>query len=77
MGIMDEVPRGAGAPPHYPWHRWADGSAWKVMWGEDYFVSDKAFQAAVYAHAKSHGLAVTTRSIDGGLIIQFARRPRS
>lgn len=77
MEGMDEVARGAGAPPHYPWHRWADGSRWKVTWGEDYYVSDKAFQAAVYAHAKSHGLTVTTSSVDGGLIIQFARRRNS
>lgn len=60
-----------------PGHRWADGSAWKVFWGEDYYVSDKAFQTAAYAHAKSHGLVVTTRSIDGGVIIQFARRRRT
>lgn len=53
------------------------GSAWKLIWGEDYFVSDKAFRAVAYAHAKSHGLTVTTRSIAGGLIIQFTRQRRS
>jgi hypothetical protein len=74
---MDQLRRGAGAPPHYPWHQWANGAAWKLLWGEDYYVSDKAFQAAVYAHAKAHGLTVTTRSIEGGLIIQFARQRRS
>lgn len=46
--------RGVGARPHYPWHQWTDGSPWTLMWGEDYCVTDKAFQAAVYAHAKSH-----------------------
>lgn len=76
MGPVDEVSRGAGRRPDYPWHRWADGSVWKVVWGEDYFVSDKAFRAGAYAQAKSHGLSVTTRSFEGGLTIQFARQRR-
>lgn len=75
--VVDQEFRGAGRRPDYPWHRWADGSAWTVIWGEDYFVSDKAFRAAAYAHARSRGMSVTTRSVDGGLIIQFVRGQRS
>lgn len=73
---MDQVPRGAGARPYYPWHQWADGSRWTLVWGEDYFVTHKAFQSAVYAHAKAHGLIATTHLIDDGMVIQFVRRAR-
>lgn len=55
---MDDVPRerrSATALPLAPL-----GRRGRLNLGEDYYVSDKRFGRAAYAHAKSHGLIVTT-----------------
>jgi len=61
----------ASRRPQYDWASWTDGDAWKLLRGENYLVSDRAFRSAAHACAKSHSLRLTTQIVDGGIVIRF------
>lgn len=60
-----------GAPPKYPWHKWMDGSCWRLREGSDYTITTKSFRQAVYRHASRTGHTARVLRVPNGLTIQF------
>lgn len=57
-----------GAPRKYPWELWTDGSAWRIVKGQDYDIPTVSMAAIVRGHARRNGLEVftaQTRDQDG------------
>ena len=51
--------------PMYPWHRWLDGSIWRLTRGEDFHNrTPESFRQAVRDQAKKRGLVVRTAMDD-------------
>jgi len=62
--------------PRYPWHEWADGTAWRIRQGEDFDSSPEQFRRTIYSYASRMGLSAMTRLVEGdekALDIQFFR----
>lgn len=55
----------------YPWHEWADGSAWSLKRGEDYSGTDHQVQRAAHEYARRYGKKVNTQTTADGLALQF------
>lgn len=50
-----------GPQPKYPWNEWANGSAWRIVRGEDYEVLTPSMARAIYSHAERYGLDVEVK----------------
>lgn len=61
-----------GAPPKYPWHHWADGSAWRITHGKDFDISASSMAAIIRSHARRNGLQVRTRRVGTAIEFQFS-----
>lgn len=44
----------------YPYDEWFDGSVWKLVQYEDFFVSPRSMQSAIYQSARKRNLKVKT-----------------
>lgn len=60
-----------GAPPKYPWHHWADGSAWRIKHGDDFAVPASSMAAIIRSHARRNGMTVRTRRVGDAIEFQF------
>ena len=50
----------------YPWGEWSDGSAWRLVQGEDYTISTANMRAQIHTKAARMGLKVMTDTIRWG-----------
>lgn len=46
----------------YPWDKWADGSAWRAVMGEDFHCTIKGFRSALRAFADRNHQKVTANA---------------
>lgn len=63
-----------GPTPKYPWSEWADGSAWRIVRGEDYDVPTASMARAIYSHAERFGRTVRVQTLrdHDGVEFQFS-----
>lgn len=61
---------GPGRRSLYPWDEWLDGSVWRLIEGEDFSTSPKAFMRAANAAGARRGLTVQTTSDGPAVVIQ-------
>lgn len=57
-----------GRPSLYPWDKWFNGRIWKLKQGEDF--SAMFFQSQAHTAARTRGVKLKTRMVDGDLYIQ-------
>jgi hypothetical protein len=61
--------RAAGRPRAYPWPVLADGSARRLVRGED-FDSARSFESSARSHARRNNLRVSVAVLDGGNVVE-------
>lgn len=54
----------------YPWLKWLDGRVWFVRHGHDYTCLTSSMQSGAYMAAKEAGVAVVTRDVGLGFLVQ-------
>lgn len=60
-----------GHSSQYPWDNWLDGRAWLLRAnGADFSCTEMSITSQAYNWAKLFGVAVSTRLVDGGVIVQ-------
>lgn len=73
---LDSFPQGRNERARrYPWHEWADGSAWEIRRGEDYDAKTENMRVNLHMKADSLGIKVRTKKVRDesgeGLVFQF------
>lgn len=71
--ITDATFGGLGAPPKYPWDKWADGGSWRITRGEDFDIPAVSMAAVIRSYAKRNGLFVGTRRTGDTIAFRFVR----
>lgn len=71
------TPRTGGAERKYPWDAWMDGSAWRIVRGEDYVVPSTSMASMIRLRARGAGMHATATLIHepDGVEFQFSQVP--
>lgn len=71
---IDSLPERAGRPPTYPWAEWMDGSAWRIVRGEDFEVEAVTMAAMIRNRARDARTSARAY-VDGDAVeFQFAAK---
>lgn len=57
----------------YDWRRWFDGSPWRLVQGEDFFMDLEQFSSQVHGAARRHGGRAKTQKGSDWIVVQFYR----
>jgi hypothetical protein len=60
-----------GRPSKYAWSEWMDGSAWRLVQGEDFDTSVKVMASHIRNHAVRTNRSVSVRTFPGVVELQF------
>lgn len=68
------VPRPTGRPRVYPWAKWADGSAWRIVRGTDFEIPAPNMAAVIRAYGHRNGLRASAKVEGDSIDFQFVVR---
>lgn len=71
---IQNLPSTVGRPQKYPWSDWSDGTAWRIVEGEDY-EREQTMKNVLRVYASAHGYYVTVAVNEPGTIdFQFTKK---
>lgn len=72
---IESLSRIRGRATIYPWSEWMDGSAWRIVQGEDFEVPATSMAGMVRIVGRKYDQPAKARVIEGGTVVEFQFAP--